>query len=85
MVGSCDYKNVTRQVINLKEKGADDALYLACVVDISPLLTKGVKLIEEKDAGSSSDVVKKPSETYRCLAKIATNHPLITNYDHRKH
>ena len=54
-------------------------------MDVSPLLSKGVELVEEQDAAAGFHIVKELAQSRRRLAQVTADETLVANDDKRNH
>jgi len=81
MVGGSRDQNVARKRVYLKEKRADNTLYLARVMRVTPLLSESIELIKEQHTLMSSHKIKQLAQAAAGFAEKTTNYCLISNHE----
>lgn len=77
---SCGHNSdIAGQLIELHQQKRHDALYFAGFVDVTALLSNGVKLIEKQYARHCARVFKQPCEASVCLSKICTDKRVVAH------
>jgi hypothetical protein len=74
-----DNDDVGRKLVHLQEKRADHALDLASLVNVTPFLAHGVKLVKEQNASPLPCVVEHFAKSRCCLTKVAADQALVAN------
>ena len=79
MVACSHYNHVVRQIVNLQQQGADDALYFTCFVRITALFTQRFELVEEKHATLCASKVDEILEAACGLSQIAADRGFVSH------
>lgn len=79
MIGSGDYHNITRQLIELHQEKRHYALDFTGLVNIAALFPDSIELIEEQYARSGADILEQASEARIGLAKISPDKSVIAH------
>lgn len=85
MIRGANDDYVRREVVDLKEQRANDALDLTGLVNIAALLAERVEFIEEKHASSRVSEFKQPSKSGGRLSKKARDQGVVSGKNEGNH
>ena len=77
MIGGSDNYRPTREIVHLKQQRAYDTLNLTSLVDISPLFSNDVELIEKKYTRGRSRKIENFTKSACGFAEEAANYRLV--------
>ena len=85
MVRCAHHDNVRREIVDLKEQRAHNALDFPGFVDVTSLFPNRVKLVEEEDAPACVSQIKEAPQARGSLAEIAGDESVVPDHNEGDH